>query len=99
MYTSWSEKYLARMGDSVAPEVMQLLGESQITAKNADTAISLVNLSLAVPRLIQRGEDRSPRNTLTLLDYLDRRVADSTVRAKIKSAQERLQSSPTLPRK
>src|ERR1041384_3003424 len=69
MYTSWSEKYLARLGDSVAPEVMKLLQQKGMTTKNAGTAISLVNLSFAMPRIILKEKNRHPLNSLSLLDY------------------------------
>jgi hypothetical protein len=92
MYTSWSEKYLARLGDSAAPEVMKLLQQKGMTTKNAETAISLINLSFAMPRIILNEENRHPRNTVSLLDYLDQNAAvDSATKAKIKTTRERLQ--------
>ena len=99
MYTSWSEKYLARLGDSVAPEVMKLLQQKKVTAKDAETAVSLVNMSFATPRMIRNEENRHPRSTLDLLDYLDQNAADSPTKSKIKSTRERLQRSvATVPR-
>jgi hypothetical protein len=97
MYTSWSEKYLARLGDSAAPEIMKLLQQKKMTTKDAQTAVSLVNMSFATPRIIRNEANRQPRSTLSLLDYLDQNSADSTTKAKIRSTRERLLSVPTVP--
>ncbi len=91
LYTSWSEKYLARLGDSVALEVMKLLQQKKVTAKDAATAVSLVNMSFAAPRMIRNEADRHPKNTLSLLDDLDQNAADSATKERIKSTLERLQ--------
>jgi len=94
MYYSWSEKYLARLGDSAAPEIMSLLAAKPFTKKDAETALSLVKMSFANPSLIRRGPSRTPTNTLVLLDYLDKHVIDADTKSKINSAREQLQAQP-----
>src|ERR1700752_1280473 len=51
--TSWSEKYLARLGDSAAPEILSHLRSRHLTDKDAVTALSLVKMSFANPALIR----------------------------------------------
>jgi hypothetical protein len=91
MYTSWSEKYLARLGDSVAPEVTQLLANRKANENDSSTAVALINMAFASPNQIKNPEDRQPKNTLTMLELLDQRVRDSAIKAKIRSTRERLQ--------
>jgi hypothetical protein len=42
-----------------------------------------------IPQQIRRDEDRRPQNTLALLDYLDKHVADAATKAKISAARTR----------
>lgn len=92
MRTSWSEKYLARLGDSAAPEIMNYLASKRLTSKDAETALSLVRMSFADPRLIRRGANKTPTNTLVLLDYLDKHTSDAGIKSEINSEREELQS-------
>jgi hypothetical protein len=94
MYSSWSEKYLARLGDSAAPEIMNYLTAKYLTKKDAETALSLVKMSFANPGLIRRSPSRTPTNTLILLDYLDKHIIDADTKSRINSTRERLQAQP-----
>jgi hypothetical protein len=97
MYSSWSEKYLARLGDSAAPEIMKLVAARPLTQRNANTALQLVNMSFAYPGLIRHIASRTPTNTLVLLNYLDAHVPDSNTKSKINSARQRVQALPPVP--
>lgn len=88
--SSWSEKYLARLGDSAAPEIMNYLASKPVTKKNAETALSLVKMSFADPRLIRRNPGKVPTNTRALLDFLDKGTTDVDTKSKINSTRERL---------
>lgn len=90
--TSWSEKYLARLGDSAAPEIMSYLRSRQLTKEDTVTALSLVKMSFASPSLIRHASNKSPKNTLILFDYLDKHTADADTKSNIKSVREELQS-------
>jgi hypothetical protein len=90
--TSWSEKYLARLGDNAAPEIMRYLRARQLTKQDTLTALSLVRMSFANPSLIRHASNRAPKNTLALLDYLNNRASDADTKSKIKSARDDLQS-------
>ena len=94
MHSSWSDKYLARLGDSAAPEIMNYLAAKHLTQKDTETALSLVNMSFANPRLITRGPSKIPTNTLILLDYLDKRTSDVDTKLRIKSTREQVQAQP-----
>jgi hypothetical protein len=95
MRSSWSEKYLARLGDSAAPEIMNLLASKGLTKKNAETALTLVKMSFADPRLIRRSPNRDPVNTLALLGYLDQHTTDADTKSTINSMREQLQAQST----
>lgn len=90
--TSWSEKYLARLGDSAAPEIMSYLRSRQLTKEDTVTALSLVKMSFANPSSIRHASSKSPQNTLIMLDYLDKHTTDADTKSKIKSVREELQS-------
>lgn len=90
--TSWSEKYLARLGDSAAPEIMSYLRSRQLTKEDTVTALSLVKMSFANPSSIRHASSKSPKNTLILLDYLDKHTTDADTKSNIKSVREELQS-------
>jgi len=88
--TSWSEKYLARLGDNAAPGIMSYLRSRQLTKQDTLTALSLVRMSFANPSLIRHASNRDPKNTLVLLDYLSNRTNDADTKSKIKSARDDL---------
>ncbi|HUD63484.1 MAG TPA: hypothetical protein VMQ17_02860 [Candidatus Sulfotelmatobacter sp.] len=90
--TSWSEKYLARLGDSAAPEIMSYLRSRQLTKEDSVTALSLVKMSFANPSSIRHTSSKSQKNTLILLDYLDKHTTDADTKSNIKSVREELQS-------
>ena len=92
--TGWTQKWMARLGDSAAPEVMKILKGKTITTKEAETALSIVDMSFATPSLILRNENRTPRNSLVLLDDLDQRVQDAPTREKIDAARQRILQQP-----
>ncbi len=97
MRSSWSEKYLARLGDSAAPEIMEYLASRKPTKKDAETALSLLKMAFANPRLIRRSPSRIPKNSFVLLDSLDKRMTDADTKLKIKSTREQLQSLSSEP--
>jgi hypothetical protein len=88
--TSWTEKYLARLGDNAAPEILSYLRSRQLTKQDTLTTLSLVRMSFANPRLIRHASNREPKNTLVLLDYLNNRTNDADTKSKIKSARDYL---------
>jgi len=88
--TSWSEKYLERLGDNAAPGIMSYLHSRQLTKQDTLTALSLVRMSFANPSLIRHASNRDPKNTLVLLDYLNNRTNDADTKSKIKSARDDL---------
>jgi hypothetical protein len=90
MRYSWTEKWLARLGDGAAPEIMNCVSAKPFTKKNAETALALVKMSFADPRLIKRDRDRAPTNTLVLLDYLDKHTSDADAKAEINSVRDQL---------
>jgi len=94
MHSSWSDKYLARLGDSAAPEIMSYLASKQLTNKDVETALSLVEMSFSNPRLIRRSPSRTPTNTVLLLDYLDKHTSDADTRSRITSTREQLRGQP-----
>jgi len=94
MYYSWTEKWLARMGDGAAPEVMKCLSAKPLTKQNIETALTLVKMSFGFPRLIRHDQDRTPTNTLAFLDYLDKQSSDADVRLKIDSVRDELRARP-----
>jgi len=95
--TSWSERYLARLGDSAAPEVMKLIVAKQPTKENAETALTVIKMSFADPHAIRHERDRNPANTLILLDYLDHHTSDADVKSKINSMRDRVKAQTTNP--
>jgi len=95
--TSWSERYLARLGDSAAPEIRRCISERPSTKENAETALALVKMSFANPRSIRHEQDRTPTNTLALLDYFDKHSADADVKLKVDSVRDELRArSPAV---
>jgi hypothetical protein len=89
-YTSWTEKYLARLGDSAAPEVMTIVTARNLTKKDAEAAVAIVKLSFAFPRNIRHEADKTPTNSFVLLDYLDQHVVEADTKSKIHSVRERI---------
>src|SRR5882724_7746371 len=79
--TSWSEKYLARLGDNAAPGIMSYLSSRQLTKQDTLTALSLVRMSFANPSLIRHASNRDSKNTLVLLDYLNNRTNDADTKS------------------
>jgi hypothetical protein len=71
---------------------MSYLRSRQLTRQDTITALSLVRMSFANPSLIRHASNRTPTNTLALLDYLDNRTSDSDTKSKIKSARKDLHS-------
>lgn len=92
LYTSWSEKYLARLGDSSAPEIMKLVASRNLTKKDAETVLSLVKMSFANPRLIRGNASKTPTNTLTLLEYLTEHTVDGDTRSKISFVRNQMEA-------
>jgi hypothetical protein len=90
--TSWSERYLGRLGDSAAPAIMKLISIGQLTNQDAETAVTLAKMSFADPRSIKRSPDKSPTKTLALLSYLDKHVTDADVKSKIGSVRKQLKA-------
>ncbi|SRR5216684_5832594 len=90
--TSWSEKYLARLGDSAAPEIMSYVRSRPLSNHDTLTPLSLVRMSFANPNLIRHASNRTPTNSLALLDYLDKHTEDSNTKSKIKSVSDGLRS-------
>jgi hypothetical protein len=93
MYYSWTEKWLARLGDSAAPEIMNLLATKNLSKKDAQTTLSLVKMSFAYPRLITHNQNRTPTNALVLLDYLDKHTSDANIKSNINSMRKQLHVS------
>ena len=93
--TSWSERYLARLGDGTAPEILKILGSKPLGDKDAETALTLLRMSFADPRSIKRSSERTPTNTFGLLDYLDKHTTDADTKSKIKSTREQFQTKPS----
>jgi hypothetical protein len=92
MRTSWSERYLARLGDGAAPEIMKIVSAKSPTTENAQTALMLVKMSFADPPVIKHEQNKNPTNTLILLDYLDRHTGDADVKSKITSTRGQLKA-------
>ena len=93
--SSWSEKYLARMADSAAPEIMKCVASKLLSKKDAETAMTLVKMSFANPRLIRNSSSRIPTNTLILLDYLEKHTTDTGTKLKFNLMRQQLQAGPT----
>ena len=88
--TSWSERYLARLGDRAAPEILSRVSGKPLTKQDADTALTLVKMSFADTRSIRHEQDKAPTNTLALLDYLNKQTSDADVKSKIGSMRDQL---------
>lgn len=96
--TSWSERYLARLGDSVAPEILSLVSAKPLTKQDAETALTLVKMSFAEPRSIRHQQDRVPTNTLVLVDWIDKHTSDAGVKPNLNSMRDELKSQGNRPR-
>src|SRR5262249_51229069 len=72
MRSSWSEKYLARLGDSAAPTILDYISSKPIADKDIEAALALVDMSFGNISLITHSSNRVPTNTIVLLEYLDK---------------------------
>ena len=71
---------------------MKIVTARNLTKRDAEAAVALVNMSFALPRNIRHSADRTPTNTLVLLEYLDKHVVDTDIKSKINSARDRVQA-------
>lgn len=94
--TSWSERYLARLGDSASPEIMKCISTKPFTNENAKTALTLVQMSFADPQVIRHERNRNPIDTLILLDYINKHTSDADLKSRIESIRKQLRAWPSV---
>lgn len=73
MYTGWDEKIFNRSGDLVAIAVLKTQDDTEMaSAENAREVLLVLRSAFACPqRCIKVADDRRPRMTLLLLEYMN----------------------------
>jgi hypothetical protein len=82
---SWTQKYLARLGDRVSIALLKLLNEHDL--ENPETVKSFLPVirdAFDQMESISVGEDKEPKVTLFLLSALDRKIGDPEAQQEIR---------------
>jgi|GEM_PF-1683212 len=90
LYTSWTEKELARLGDASSVSLTKLFAGKELTPSDVDHALVIIGLSFASPELIQDSSDRQPRTTMFLLKSFEALPLDTTMKQRIAKTREML---------
>jgi hypothetical protein len=91
-------KRLARLGDGVAVALIKLLNENELP--NTDTVkacLTLINMAFSVPNGITAEEDKNPKVTLFLLNYLYEKVSDPQLREQIQQTIQYVRQQTSVP--
>jgi hypothetical protein len=89
---SWSQKQLLRLGDGVSIALIKALDERDLTdPATVRDFLPMIRDSFAEPRLIAVEEDRKPKVTLLLLNFLQRSVLDTPTQEAIGQTVEYVQ--------
>lgn len=90
LYTSWTEKELARLGDASSVSLTKLFAGKSLTRTDVDHALIIISLSFATPKLIQDSADREPRTTMFLLKNFEGLPLDDAMKQRIAKTREML---------
>ena len=90
-YTGSTEKSLERLGDNAAIELIRIFEGRDLSPAEIRSALLIVDLSFAAPRVIAAESDRKPRATLLLLRYLDYQAREPELKDKILQTKRSLE--------
>jgi hypothetical protein len=89
-----------RLGDGAAVGIIQYLGERKISVSEDSTSpeelrriLVVIKISFEVPSIIEAKENRTPKATLILLNYLDSLPAARAVKSELESANKFVEQS------
>jgi hypothetical protein len=97
MMMSFHAKWLGRLGDGVAIGLIKLIDEDQLTnPDNVQACLTLIGTAFHSPEFVTAEEDKKPKVTLFLLNYLHDKVSDSQLQGEIQQTIEYVRQQ-TLP--
>jgi hypothetical protein len=76
-------KEQSRMGDTVAVLIGRVIDGQTLSAAHMRTILSIVHVAFGRPAALENESDREPKQTLRLLQQLDRAATDAGVHAQI----------------
>jgi hypothetical protein len=81
---SQTQKALGRLGDDAAIAIVKILsGPELVTPSTIDTYLPIIRAAFSTPALIARSDDRKPKVTLFLLQYLAENITDPQCRSRV----------------
>jgi len=81
---SFTEKNVNRLGDRVSIALLKILEDRDLQdPRTLRAALRLVRQSFMYPNLISIVQDKKPKVTLFLLDYLNTKTADPSLKEEI----------------
>jgi hypothetical protein len=92
--SSWSMKALYWNGDGVSIAVLKIVNGSELSAADPNLVgayLTMIQYAFSQPELISLAENKDPRVTLVLLDYLRTRVKDPQLLDRIEQLRSGVQ--------
>jgi hypothetical protein len=70
LYTSWDEKFCARLGDASSVELTKLLADKALSKQDIKAALRVIHMSYRAVALIEAPSNRQPGTTMFVLRLL-----------------------------
>lgn len=94
--SSFSEKQVNRLGDRISIALMKIYSQDDLKdPRNIKRYLPLITDAFRFPQLVA-AEDREPRITLVLLEFLQGQVRDKTLQAEILKTKKTVVEEATL---
>jgi hypothetical protein len=84
------QKVIGRLGDASAVLTTKILSDKDLTSRNIDNVLVVLDGSFADPALVAIAGDREPRTALLLLRYLDISTSDIGLKRRIADTRKRI---------
>jgi len=96
MVSGIAVKEQSRMGDAVAVLIGRVIDGQALSAAHIGTILAIVHVAFGRPATLENAADREPKQTLLLLQQLNRATTEPSVRAQIADERKFVQDQFTV---
>ena len=88
--SGWDDKELGKMSDAAAVNIATVVGGSDLSEKQTESVLAVLQLAFSAPRLVTNLPDREPRVALFVLRYLEVTTRNAALRQQVTETKTRI---------
>ena len=88
--SGWDDKELGKMGDAAAVNIARVVGGSDLSEKQAESVLTVLQLAFSAPRLVTNPSDREPRVALFVLRYMEATATNAALKQQVTETRDRI---------